>query len=88
VKERPRRAPNWAMVFNNLPDEPTIMATYHQLAKKYHPDNGGSTEIMQAILLFEPGRYPVVYFPETDVASHALERTDHAIQHPDLGPTS
>jgi TonB family protein len=49
VKERPRRAPNWAMVFNNLPDEPTIMATYHQLAKKYHPDNGGSTEIMQAI---------------------------------------
>jgi TonB family protein len=37
------------MVFNNLPDEATIMATYHQLAKKYHPDNGGSTEIMQAI---------------------------------------
>jgi hypothetical protein len=49
VKERPRRAPNWAMVFNNLPDEASIMATYHQLAKKYHPDNGGSTEIMQAI---------------------------------------
>jgi hypothetical protein len=49
VKERPRRAPNWAMVFNNLPDEMSIMATYHQLAKKYHPDNGGSTEIMQAI---------------------------------------
>jgi TonB family protein len=49
VKERPRRAPNWAMVFNHLPDEATIMATYHQLAKKYHPDNGGSTEIMQAI---------------------------------------
>jgi curved DNA-binding protein CbpA len=37
------------MVFNNLPDEASIMATYHQLAKKYHPDNGGSTEIMQAI---------------------------------------
>jgi TonB family protein len=37
------------MVFNNLPDEATIMATYYQLAKKYHPDNGGSTEIMQAI---------------------------------------
>jgi TonB family protein len=37
------------MVFNHLPDEATIMATYHQLAKKYHPDNGGSTEIMQAI---------------------------------------
>jgi TonB family protein len=49
VKERPHRAPNWAMVFNSLPDEATIMATYHQLAKKYHPDNGGSTDIMQAI---------------------------------------
>jgi TonB family protein len=49
VKERPGRVPNWEMVFNNLPDEATIMATYHQLAKKYHPDNGGSTEIMQAI---------------------------------------
>jgi TonB family protein len=49
VNERPRRVPNWEMVFNNLPDEATIMATYHQLAKKYHPDNGGSTEIMQAI---------------------------------------
>jgi TonB family protein len=49
VKERPHRAPNWAMVFNSLPDEATILATYHQLAKKYHPDNGGSTDIMQAI---------------------------------------
>jgi TonB family protein len=49
VKEGSCRVPNWAMVFNNLPDEATIMATYYQLAKKYHPDNGGSTEIMQAI---------------------------------------
>ena len=39
----------------------------------------------QVLLLFEPGRYPVAYFPETDVSSHALERTDHTIQHPDLG---
>ena len=42
----------------------------------------------QVLLLFEPGRYPVAYFPETDVSSHALERTDHTIQHPDLGLTS
>jgi uncharacterized protein (DUF427 family) len=40
------------------------------------------------ILLFEPGRYPVAYFPETDVSPHTLERTDHTTQHPDLGPTS
>ena len=42
----------------------------------------------QVLLLFEPGRYPVAYFPETDISSHVLERTDHTVQHPDLGPTS
>jgi uncharacterized protein (DUF427 family) len=40
------------------------------------------------ILLFEPGRYPVAYFPETDISPHTLERTDHTTQHPDLGLTS
>jgi uncharacterized protein (DUF427 family) len=40
------------------------------------------------LLLFEPGLYPVAYFPETDVSPHTLERTDHTTQHPDLGLTS
>jgi uncharacterized protein (DUF427 family) len=40
------------------------------------------------LLLFEPGRYPVAYFPETDVSPHTLEHTDHTTQHPDLGLTS
>ena len=40
------------------------------------------------VLLFEPGRYPVAYFPETDVSPDALERADHTTQHPDLGLTS
>jgi len=40
------------------------------------------------LLLFEPGRYPVAYFPETDVSPHILERTDHTTEHPDLGLTS
>ncbi len=42
----------------------------------------------QVLLLFEPGRYPVAYFPETDIASDALERIDHSTRHQDLGPTS
>jgi len=42
----------------------------------------------QVILLFEPGRYPVAYFPETDIASAVLERIDHSTRHQDLGPTS
>jgi uncharacterized protein (DUF427 family) len=42
----------------------------------------------QVLVLFEPGRYPVAYFPEADIASDALEHTDQAIEHPDLGRTS
>jgi len=51
---------------------------------------GGSwiADSEHALLLFEPGRYPVAYFPETDVSPHTLERTDHTTQHPDLGLTS
>src|SRR6185369_15176760 len=40
------------------------------------------------LLLFEPGRYPVAYFPETDVSSDTLKATDLTTRHPDLGPTS
>jgi uncharacterized protein (DUF427 family) len=40
------------------------------------------------LLLFEPGRYPVAYFPEIDVSPNVLERTEHTTQHPDLGLTS
>src|SRR6202012_1655787 len=40
------------------------------------------------VLLFEPGRYPVAYFPETDVAPGVLESTEHTTQHSELGLTS
>jgi uncharacterized protein (DUF427 family) len=39
------------------------------------------------VLLFEPGRYPMAYFPETDVSPNTLQRTDHATGHHELGPT-
>jgi uncharacterized protein (DUF427 family) len=41
-----------------------------------------------ALLLFEPGRYPVAYFRESDIAPGILERTEHTTQHPDLGLTA
>jgi uncharacterized protein (DUF427 family) len=41
-----------------------------------------------ALVLFEPGRYPVAYFPESDISAGALQRTEHTTQHPDLGLTS
>src|SRR5215510_5097916 len=40
------------------------------------------------LLLFEPGRYPVAYFPQTDISAEVLERSEHTTRHPDLGPTS
>jgi len=42
----------------------------------------------RALVLFEPGRYPVAYFPESDISPDALQRTEHTTQHPDLGLTS
>jgi uncharacterized protein (DUF427 family) len=41
----------------------------------------------RAILLFEPNRYPVAYFPIEDVVDGALEATDRVTEHPGLGPT-
>jgi uncharacterized protein (DUF427 family) len=38
-------------------------------------------------LLFEPGRYPVAYFPETDISPETLEHSEHTTRHPDLGDT-
>jgi uncharacterized protein (DUF427 family) len=40
------------------------------------------------VLLHEPARYPVAYFPRGDVAPDVLVRTDHATNHPELGATA
>jgi uncharacterized protein (DUF427 family) len=40
------------------------------------------------LLLFEPGHYPVAYFPEADIAPSALRNAEHMSQHRDLGPTA
>jgi uncharacterized protein (DUF427 family) len=39
-------------------------------------------------LLFEPARYPMAYFPQSDIAPGTLQLTDHTTRHPDLGLTS
>jgi uncharacterized protein (DUF427 family) len=50
---------------------------------------GGSTIARSdgAILLFEPARYPVAYFPLGDVAARVLQPADRETAHPDLGQT-
>jgi uncharacterized protein (DUF427 family) len=40
-----------------------------------------------AVLLFEPARYPVAYFPVGDIADGALLPAEHETTHPDLGRT-
>src|SRR5262247_1220252 len=40
------------------------------------------------ILLFEPGHYPMAYFPKSALSADTLERTDHTTEHPELGLTS
>jgi uncharacterized protein (DUF427 family) len=40
------------------------------------------------MLLFEPGHYPMAYFPESDVSANTLQRTEHTTRHPELGVTS
>ena len=40
------------------------------------------------VLLHEPGRYPVAYFPLGDITDGVLEPSEHATRHPDLGTTS
>jgi uncharacterized protein (DUF427 family) len=40
------------------------------------------------VLLHEPGRYPVAYFPLGDIADGVLEASEHTTLHRDLGTTS
>jgi uncharacterized protein (DUF427 family) len=40
------------------------------------------------VLLHEPGRYPVAYFPLRDITDGVLQVSDYTTRHTDLGPTS
>src|ERR1044072_2621374 len=40
------------------------------------------------LLPFDPARYPIAYFPESDIPPDTLQRSEHTTRHPDLGTTS
>jgi uncharacterized protein (DUF427 family) len=40
------------------------------------------------VLLHEPGRYPVAYFPQDSIAAGVLEPGEYSSRHRELGPTS
>src|SRR5215468_10868760 len=45
-------------------------------------------ESEDVILLFEPGHYPMAYFPKGDVSADTLEPTEYTTDHQELGLTS
>src|SRR5215813_6994177 len=59
------------------------------LRRRMSVELGGSVVARSddAVLLFEPGRYPVAYFPLGDIAGGVLQASDHQTKHPDLGET-
>jgi uncharacterized protein (DUF427 family) len=59
------------------------------LRRRMSVELGGSTIARsdEAVILFEPARYPVAYFPIGDVDQSVLQPSDHSSAHPDLGKT-
>ena len=49
---------------------------------------GWIADSQDVMLLHEPGRYPVAYFPLGDIADGALQPSDYRTEHRVLGPTS
>ena len=73
-----------------LPTMPERVLYAEPLRRRLRAELGGSTVVQSddAVLLFEPGRYPVAYFPLSDFADGALRPTEHRSGHPDLGETA
>jgi len=60
------------------------------LRRRMRAELGGRTVVQSddAVVLFEPGHYPVAYFPIADFAEGALRPTDRRTEHPELGETA
>ena len=70
-----------------LPDR---MLFAEPLRRRMRVRFGGSwiADSEDVVLLHEPGRYPVAYFPLAAVADGALQPAGHTTRHTDLGPTA
>jgi uncharacterized protein (DUF427 family) len=63
---------------------------YLELLRRRMSVRLGGSEIARsdgALLLFEPARYPVAYFPAGDIKQGVLQPADHESTHADLGKT-
>jgi uncharacterized protein (DUF427 family) len=73
-----------------VPGMPQRVLYAEPLRRRMRAELGGRTVARSddAVLLFEPGRYPVAYFPIADFAEGALRPTDRRTEHPELGETA
>jgi uncharacterized protein (DUF427 family) len=73
-----------------VPDMPPRVLYAEPLRRRMRVELGGRTVVQSddAVVLFEPGRYPVAYFPLEDFADGVLRPTDRRTTHPDLGETA
>ena len=72
-----------------VPGMPQRVLYAEPLRRRMRAELDGRTVVQSddAVLLFEPGRYPAAYFPLSDFADGALRPTDRRTEHPELGET-
>jgi uncharacterized protein (DUF427 family) len=81
------RDPNGQFLVGGMPER---VLYAEPLRRRLRAELGGRTVVQSddAVLLFEPGRYPVAYFPRADFAEGVLRPIEHRSRHPDLGETA
>ena len=73
-----------------VPGMPERVLYAEPLRRRMHVELAGRTVVSSdhAVLLFEPGRYPVAYFPLSDFTQGMLTPSEHRTTHPQLGDTA
>jgi uncharacterized protein (DUF427 family) len=73
-----------------VPAMPERVLYAERLRRRMRAELGGRVVVQSddAVILFEPGRYPVAYFPLSDFADGALRPIDFRNEHRDLGETA
>jgi uncharacterized protein (DUF427 family) len=73
-----------------VPGMPERVLYAEPLRRRLRAELRGRTVVQSdhAVVLFEPGRYPVAYFPLADFADGVLRPSDHRTEHRELGETA
>jgi uncharacterized protein (DUF427 family) len=80
------RNPNGQFLVPGMPDR-VLYAEPLRRRMRAELDGRTAARSDDVVVLYEPARYPVAYFPIADVADGVLLPTGHRTVHPDLGET-